>query len=320
MKSAPVFIRTVLGDIPASSLGICYSHEHIVIDESFPVVQNQLFRLNDLDKIIKELQTLYALGVRSMVDTMPADAGRNVLKLAEVSRSSNINIIAPTGLHLEEYYLPNHWRYSYIEDQLTRLFIDDIIIGIDKNDYNGPYCERTGHKAGMIKLATGDEPVTKHQQKIFHAVVAAHLETGAPILTHTNHGLHALEQALLFKELGADLSHVVISHVDRYMDLAYHSKLLQTGINLEYDSAFRWLEGTENQTFKLLEKLLPEFPDQIVVGMDAAKSSYWKSYGGKPGLDYLVTTFRHELRNINSEQFFDKIMVDNPARLYSFLK
>lgn len=254
-----------------------------------------------------------------MVDTMPADCGRNVLKLAEVSRRTGVNIVAPTGIHLEQYYLPNHWRYTYSEDQLTQLFIDDVTIGIDAYDYNGPYVQRTAHKAGIVKLATGDESITAHQEKIFHAVVNAHKETGAPILTHTNSGKHAIDQVALFEKLGADLQHVVISHVDRYQDIGYNRELLQTGVRVEYDSAFRWKDGP-NWTYKLLEALLPDFSDQITMGMDAAKSSYWQAYGGGPGLNFLVTTFKDDLQTLGLGQYYDNIFFENPAKLYSFSK
>lgn len=320
MRNQHTFIRTVLGDIAPAEAGICYAHEHIIIDESFPTVRNELFLLNDLEKIISELKAFYASGGRTMVDTMPADAGRNILKLAEVSRRSGVNIVAPTGLHLEEYYLPNHWRYHYSEEQLARLFIDDITIGIDEYDYNGPLVKRSSYKAGMIKLATGDDPISLHQEKIFRAVVAAHLETGAPILTHTNFGKQALEQAAQFEKLGADLSHVVISHTDRYKDIGYHRALLQTGVCVEYDSAFRWPATGDNFTYKLLEALLPEFRQQITMGMDAAKRSYWKSYGGKPGLSFLLIEFKKDLEKMGMGEYYPDIFINNPARLYQFSK
>ena len=117
------FVRTVLGDIPPGEMGLTYSHEHIIIDESFPTISNKDFILNDSGKISEELNEFYAMGGRTVVDTMPADCGRNVLKLAEVSRTSNVNIVAPTGIHLEKYYPPNHWRYNLSEDKLTELFI-----------------------------------------------------------------------------------------------------------------------------------------------------------------------------------------------------
>jgi predicted metal-dependent phosphotriesterase family hydrolase len=319
MKQPPTstFVRTVLGDIPPEEMGLTYSHEHIIIDESYPTLDNPLFLLNDVVKVSEELKNFFIAGGRTMVDTMPADCGRNVLKLAEVSRRTGVHIIAPTGIHLERYYLPNHWRYAYTEEQLTQLFIDDVSLGIDVNDYNGPLVNRSSHKAGMVKLATGDEKITPHQEKIFHVVVNTHKETGVPILTHSNFGKHALDHAELFERLGADLRHVVISHVDRCQDIGYHRELLRTGVKVVYDSAFRW-KGEDNWTYKILKALLPEFPDQITMGMDAAKSSYWQSYGGQPGLNFLLTTFKEDLKKMALLEYFDNLFLKNPAELYAF--
>ena len=314
------FVRTVLGDIDPSEMGITYSHEHIIIEESFPVLQNPDFLLNDTKKISEELKEVYATGGRTMVDTMPAACGRNVLKLAEVSRLSGIQIIAPTGIHLPVYYPPRHWQFYLSEEQLTQLFIDDVEIGIDRYDYSSPVVERTSHKAGMIKLASGDERFTGHLKKIFRAVVATHKKTGVPILTHTNAGKHAIEQTELFHLLDVDLNHVVISHVDRCKDFEYHKALMQTGVRVEYDSAFRWKSGDENFTFTLLEKLLPDYPDQITAGMDAARNTYWKSYGGQPGLTYLLTDFVAELRKRGLADYQKKIFIENPKQLYTFVK
>ena len=299
-------------------MGITYSHEHIVIEKGFVTLKDPDFLLNDVEKIVEELLGLSALGCSTMVDTMPANAGRNVLKSVEISNRSGIHLIVPTGIHLEKYYPSGHWRYSYSEDQLTELFVSDIVNGIDKYDYNGPIVERTPHRAGLIKLATDDGSFTKHQEKIFHAVVNAHIETGAPILTHTNNGNQALEQAEYFERLGANLRHVVLSHVDRNKDFGYHHAVMQTGVSVEYDSAFRWKNGETNWTFYYLEKLLPEFPKQITVGMDAARNRYWRSYQGKPGLDYLLTGFVEELRSRKLIDYFDKVFKENPRRIFEF--
>ncbi len=316
MKDTP-FVRTVLGDIPPDTMGLTYAHEHIIIEESFPTLGNPSFLLDDVDKIAMELSAFYRAGGRTMVDTMPANCGRSANKLASVSRRTDVNIIMATGMHLELYYVPNHWRYRYTEDQLTRLFCDDVTIGVDVNDYNGPYVDRSTHKAGMIKLATGDERITPHQEKIFRAVVNTHRETGAPILTHSNFGRRALDQVALFDKLGARLDNVVISHVDRYKDVGYNRALLQSGVRVEYDSAFRW-KDEENWTYRLLEALLPEFPDQITMGMDAAKNTYWKAYGGTPGLNFLLTTFKHDLGEMGLSGYWDNLFFKNPAHLYSF--
>lgn len=202
---------------------------------------------------------------------------------------------------------------------MTELFIEDIDKGVDEYDYNCPIVKRTKHKAGMIKLATGDDKITGHQQKIFEAVVNAHLETGAPILTHTNGGKLAMEQVELFSKLGANLKHVVISHVDKQRDLGFHKDLLQTDVYVEYDSHFRFMSKNDDWTYILLENMLPEHADQIVVGMDMAKNTYWKSYGGKPGLVYLLTEFKNELEQRGLESYSDNLFFSNPRNLYTFI-
>ena len=307
-----------MGDVDSEQMGLTYSHEHIVIEDSYPTAAHPEFLLNDVEKIVSELSGFYALGGRTVVDTMPANCGRNPLKLGEVSRRSGVHIIAPTGIHLEIYYPENHWRYTYTEDQLTDLFVADIEQGMDQFDYSGPIVKRTKHKAGLIKLATGDEAFTPHQDKIFRSVVNAHLATGAPILTHTNFGRQALEQAKLFEKLGAKLDHVVLSHVDRAKDLDYNRAVLDVGVSVEYDSAFRWKKEEPNHTLNLIENLIQHYPDQITLGMDMAKNSYWKSYGGSPGLAYLIERIPGFLREKGLEEYLQNLFVSTPRRLFSF--
>lgn len=318
MKTEKAFVRTVLGDILPEMMGFTYSHEHIVIEESFPTLANPAFILNDIQKIGLELNDFYELGGRTMVDCMPASCGRNILKLAEISRQTKVNVIAATGMHLEKYYPPNHWRYHLSVEEITDLFIKDVMVGIDQYDYTSPFIKRTNHKAGMIKLATADESITKHQYKIFEAVVNTHLETGVPILTHTNSGKLAMEQVALFEKLGADLHHVVISHVDQQRDLSFHKDLFETGVYVEYDSHFRLMSTGDDWVYHLLESVLPDYSSQIVLGMDMAKNTYWKSYGGKPGLSYLQTEFREHLQRKGLGSYYKDLFYNNPQSLYSF--
>ena len=45
------FVRTVLGDIDPSELGITYAHEHLVIDGGRPVEMAPDFDLVDVDRM-----------------------------------------------------------------------------------------------------------------------------------------------------------------------------------------------------------------------------------------------------------------------------
>jgi predicted metal-dependent phosphotriesterase family hydrolase len=313
------FVRTVLGDIPAAQLGVCYAHEHIIIDPSFTTLQNPDFLLDDVAVAVAELGDFRRAGGQAMVDSMPCDCGRNVTKLAAISRLADVHIIAPTGLHLSKYYEPSHWGNSCSEAELAALFIAEIESGIAAEDYTNPVTRRpTSHRAGVIKIATG-EKISAHEERLFAAAAAAQRKTGCPILTHTEQGKLALAQIGLLRRNGADLRHVCLSHTDRKPDVAYHREILASGVKVEFDSAFRWKPGQGNPTLDLVVALMAEFPAQIMLGLDAARRGYWRHYGGRPGLDFLLTTFTENLKHRGvTDELLQRIFITNPAETFSF--
>ncbi|MEM7384339.1 MAG: aryldialkylphosphatase, partial [Verrucomicrobiota bacterium] len=273
----------------------------------------------DVDQRARELAECHASGGRALVDSMPCDCGRNIKKLAEISRRSGVHIVAPTGLHLQKYYDLGHWGQFYSEDMLADLFVAEIEEGVDKYEYKGPIVGRTEYRAGVIKVASGLDKLSDYEKKLFTVAANTHRRTGAPILTHTEQGTAALEQIALFEEQDVDLSHVVLSHTDRFPELTYHREILSTGVNVEYDSGFRWQVWQGNPTRDLILALIEEFPTRIMLGMDAARKSYWKSYGGGPGLTWLLNDFTAELRERGlTEEQWEGIFVANPARAYQF--
>lgn len=314
----PPFVRTVLGDISPSSLGFCYAHEHIIIDPSYMTEKFPDFRIHSVDLAVEELLRFHAAGGRAMIDSMPC-GGRNAAKLAEVSRRSGVHIVAPTGLHLEKYYPEGHWGGRLDVDALTELFIGEIQTGIDANDLSGPILKPLPQRAGLIKIATGSESINERERRVFGAAASAHLATGCPILTHTENGLGAIQQIELLADFGVNLAHVCLSHTDRQPDVAYHRSILDSGVKVEFDSAFRWKETAENPTRQLLLDLFGDYPNQIMLGMDAARASYWKSHGGAPGLNFLIEDFVAQLRDGGlQEDDIRTLFVANPASTFSF--
>jgi 5-phospho-D-xylono-1,4-lactonase len=313
-------LRTVTGDIDAASAGICYSHEHIIIDRSFTTFCNPDFLLDSVELACADVVEFREAGGRTLIDSMPCGGGRNPAKLAEISRRAGVNIVCPTGLHLQKYYPPGHWGEHLRAEEIAALFVSEIEEGIDAHDYNGPAICRTQNRAGVIKVATSGERATEHERKVMEAAVIAHTETGAPILTHAEQGTGALHQVQLFRDLGASLSNVVISHTDRKPDLVYHKEILSSGVMLEYDSAFRWPSNQTNPTLALVLSMFTEgFGEQILLGMDAARQQYWRSYGGTPGLRFLLREFVPRLRSDGLTQGdIETIFVRNPARCYAF--
>lgn len=318
------FIRTVLGDIAPSELGVCYAHEHIIIDPGSMTEQEPDFLIDSVDHAVQDLAQFKADGGSAMIDCMPT-GGRNPAKLAEVSRRTGVHIVCPTGLHLSRYYPEGHWGGTLSEAELAEIFVAEIERGIMEPSGTGaeeganqpqPLC-----RAGLIKIASGLNALNGQERRLFRAAALAQRRTGCPILTHTEQGTAALEQIECLLSSGARSGHIILSHTDRKPDLAYHREILQTGVSVEYDSAFRWKTDHDgpNPTLHLVLALAAEFPRQIMLGMDAARRSYKVSYGGSPGMSYLLTTFRQRLLAAGlGPELWNRIMIANPASAFAF--
>lgn len=313
------FVRTVLGDIDPSALGVTYAHEHVVIDGGRPVEMAPDFLLNDLDKLTEELRSGYALGLRAAIDMMPADCGRNPELLAELSRRSGVHLVAATGLHHEKFTGPSHWSLRATEDELADLFSADVELGIDERDYTGPIVRRTAVRAGTIKIAGSLGGPSDRDRPIFQAAAATHVRTGVPIHAHCEAGTGALEQIRLLTDAGTPAERISLSHVDKVVDRGYHRELFATGASVVYDESFRWGDR-ENGTLALLEWAIEDgHAGQVMLGMDAARQGYHTAYGGTPGLRYLLREFSDALesRGIGAD-IRRRFFVDNPARAFAF--
>ena len=314
------FVRTVLGDIDPAQLGPTYAHEHLVIDGGRLVELSADFLLADVDKAVDELAPARALGLATVIDAMPCDLGRNVVKLAHISRRSGVHVVAPTGLHLARYYPDHHWSHTSSVDEVTAMFVADISAGIDANDYHGPVVERTAHRAGVIKVAAGEGPMSDVEWRVYAAAAAAHVQTGAPILAHCSDARLAPGQVRFLADHGVDLGHVVLSHTDKLVDRGLHAEIMASGVCQEFDQGFRWKDGVDNGTLTLLEWLVEDgFRDRLMLGMDAARQGYWTTYGGTPGMTFLLGAFSDAMtaRGLGTD-VQQALFVANPARAFAF--
>jgi phosphotriesterase-related protein len=312
------FIRTVLGDISPDALGRCYAHEHLIIDRSYTTQLFPDIHLPSVENAVRELVDFKAAGGGAMIDCMPCDAGRNVEKLADISRRSGVHLVAPTGLHRVKFYPEGHWRFTAGPERLADLFVDEIERGIDANDCAGPDLRRSAARAGVLKIASDGAELDDAELVAFEAVAAAHRRTGCPVITHCE-AARGAEQVAFLAARGVEPRHVVLSHTDRHPDPAYHRDLLRTGAFVEYDRAFRAKLDDANPTLKLFVAMVKEFPGQVMLGTDGARPSYWRSYGGAPGLDYLLKEFSDRARRMGvTDGELRKVFVENPARAYAF--
>jgi phosphotriesterase-related protein len=313
------FVRTILGDVDPSEMGVTYAHEHLVIDGGRPVELSPDFLLADVDRLVAELVDGREAGLGTAVDMMPADCGRNPEKLAELSRRSGVRIVGATGLHHEKFYGPSHWSLRATEHELADLFAADIEDGIDDRDYGGPLVHRTAHRAGVVKVGGSEGGPSDRDLPIFRAAAAAHRWTGVPIHTHCEGGTGAIEQLRVLTDAGVAAERISLSHVDKVVDRGYHAAIRSTGAFLVYDQGFRWADRP-NGTLQLLEWAAEDGElDRVMLGMDAARQGYYRAFGGSPGLPYLLREFSVLLdeRGLD-EAIRRRLFVDNPARAFAF--
>jgi 5-phospho-D-xylono-1,4-lactonase len=315
------FVRTVLGDIPAREVGFTHCHEHIFILPGRSQEVDPGFLLDDLDKTTAELTQFYAADGRTVVDAQGIGQERAPILMKQASERSKVNIIASTGFHRGAFYAPDHFRYHESVDALAARMIEEINVGMAI--YSGSkIVERTNIRAGLIKFASDYHVINENARKVAEAVAAAHLATGAPILTHCERGTCAVEQVELFSKLGVHPSCLLVSHLDRNLDLYVHEDVAHAGAYLVYDGISRVDLHSDMEIIEIIRRMLEEgYSRQILFGMDMGRRSMWKSYGGGPGMTYIGNVFLLKLRRAGlTQEPVDSFTNRNPTDALAFRK
>lgn len=303
-------INTLTGAISQEELGTVRMHEHLVTDPpEFVAQEDPDLVLDSEQKAIEELRRLKEVTeVETLVDGTAIDYGRNINRMKRIAEVAEMNIIATTGFNRGIFF--DDWIHNYAVDQLTELLIRELTEGISG----------TKLKAGILKAGSDYNRITKVEEKTFRAVARAHLETGAPIQTHTEMGTMGREQLDIFAEEGVDLSRIVLIHIDRNLDYGYHKELLERGANIMYDGPSKIKYYPDGWRIEVLKKLIADgFTDQLFISNDMGRKSYLKSYGGGPGWEYVHTKFIPRLKkNGITEEEIKQIFIENPGRFLSW--
>jgi phosphotriesterase-related protein len=174
-------VETVRGPVDVASLGTALMHEHVVILQpealqNYGRVWGEPFwdeEVRVLDAVEK-LRAVRAAGIETLVDATAPGLGRYIPRLQRINAEVDLNIVVATGVYafLE---LPNFLRYRSV-DGIAELFVRELREGIDD----------TGVKAAFIKCAVERHGIIGDVPRILAAVSAAAIETGVPVMVHTN--------------------------------------------------------------------------------------------------------------------------------------
>jgi phosphotriesterase-related protein len=195
-------VMTATGPVKGEDLGLTLVHEHIIVvmgemDPSAMPDRNEIKAM-----AIDRLQELKAHGVDTFVDPCPMELGRDPELYAELSQATGVNIVFATGFYYEGAGLPAEWRGRDAEE-IADLYIKELTDGVGA----------TGLRPGIIKAATGNE-VSASERQCLSAAAKAQRQSGAAIITHTEHSRHGDIQQDIFEAAGADLSRILIGHQD----------------------------------------------------------------------------------------------------------
>ena len=212
--------------------------------------------------------------------------GRYLPRIQRVNAEVDLNIIVATGVYTF-FELPMFLKHRDHE-ALAGIFIREIREGI--ND--------TGVRAAFLKCAVDLYGIGGDVQRILAACATASIETGAPIMVHTNAKLKTGLPALAaLTELGVDPTRIVISHAGDSPDLDYLRAIADTGASLGYDRFNMVFYETDETRLRTLTTLLAEgYVDRIHLSHDA--STFWDPAVQNPIFDDEVLDFLHISRTI----------------------
>ena len=305
-------VQTVLGPIDPAALGVTLPHEHTQIALWHIPDRWDYWQLTrDREAILEELDAYRRAGGRSLVDLTLPGVGRDPLWLADLARTSGLNLVMGCGWYREAYYPTELLVDRRSVDDLADELVAEIERGVGD----------TGIRPGIIGEIGTDKPwVTAREERIHRAAARAARRTGLAITTHAVLSPVGQAQLRIFDEEGVDPARVVIGHADSYPDLDHYLAIVERGASVEFDflgmsfsPAERFGEGRVVDL--LLELLSRGHVERILLSQDVCHDSQLRRYEGN-GYTYLAATFLPRLRDRGvDEAEIETITVANPRRL-----
>jgi phosphotriesterase-related protein len=313
-------VETVRGPVELTELGPTLMHEHVFVmdpeaQQNYGHVWGAAYWDEDVrvaDAIAK-LTRLRDGGIHTIVDPTAPGLGRNIARIQRINAKVDLNIVVATGVYafLE---LPSFLAYRGA-DAMTELFIREIREGIDD----------TGVKAAFIKCAVEQHGIIADVPRILAVVAATSIETGAPVMVHTNApaktGLLALDA---LTGHGVDPTRIVIAHAGDSNDLDYLRAIADTGAWLGCDRFNVEHFNPDARRIETLTALAAEgYADRVHLGHDGACFYDFMQHNPffadeQPDYLHISTTILPALlaHGVTQEQI-DLMLVANPQRFFA---
>jgi phosphotriesterase-related protein len=337
-------IKSVLGEIERKDIGVCTTHEHVLLDltafyterpvegiddpstqkvemwnlgilsrDCYALKDNLL--LDDEKLAIKERAYFKKAGGRTVVDASLPGIGRDPKALARISSQTGLNIIMGTGFYVGQTHPKSLDDMN--EEQIADIMIRELTDGID------------GVCAGYIGEIGISEIFDEKERKVLRSAAVASKNTGAAINVHINpwteNGREAVEILL---SSGINPKKICISHIDVENREEYIYYLLDKGVYVEFDNFGKeyyirrevrnsgyGLFVSDEDRVKLIKRLVDEgYEKQLLFSCDVCLKNLLRSYGGY-GYDHVLRNILPMLDEVGiSQTVIDKIVKENPVK------
>jgi predicted metal-dependent phosphotriesterase family hydrolase len=308
-------VVTVRGPVPPASLGVTDAHEHLFLRT--PALPGQEF--DDLERSTDEVRAARSSGISTVVEMTPIGCGRRPELMRELSETTGVHVVAATGYHRDAHYPAGHWVLEATVELLTERIVKDLADGMHPHDWLDPDQTLDAARAGIVKAGASYQHISQPERDRLVAAARASAQTGAPILVHTEVGTcgHAIVDLLELE--GVPPNRVTLAHLDRNPDPELHAGLAARGVMLEYDTPGRIKYRPDSDLLDLIEAMASGgHLDRLLLGLDLGRRDYLRSYGGGPGMTYLMETFVPRLRGRIGEAAVETILVTNPAAAFAW--
>jgi phosphotriesterase-related protein len=321
MRTIVPTVESVRGRVEVSKLGCTLMHEHVfLLDpealQNFGHAWGESYWDEELEveRATVKLRRLVDNGIRTIVDATVLGLGRNIPLIQRVNANvPELQIIVATGVYA--YAELPLFLATRSDEALTGLFVREIHDGIDN----------TGVRAAFLKFAverglTGDVP------RILAAIAAASVQTGAPIMVHTDSAAKTGAVALdALVRAGVDPSKVVITHAGDSNDLDYLRGMADKGAWLGCDRFSLEAFNPDASRVQTIATLVSEgYTDRIHLSHDVACfvdfMTHNPAFIGQPEPDYLHISHRIVPALLEAgvtQDEVDQMMIQNPQRFFS---
>jgi len=357
-------VQTVLGLIEPSNLGITHMHEHIFINyldfflkpteqeqscccvghsedghKHVPLEDQKIniknvhwvqynynknlhnLQLDEEDVALAELELYKKCGGKTILDVTTEGIGRDPERCRKVSMKLGLNIVVGAGYYLEKTIgkLVSNTSVEEMEEKIVK----QVLEGIDGTDI----------KAGIIGEVGCSSPLSANEKKSLIASARAQKRTGVSITIHPGRTTGSPMEILnILKDNGADLSRVVMGHIDRTIhDINVMYEIAKTGCTLEFDLFGMEISyypfggdvmgmASDNQRIDWIKSLIDAgYGQNIVISQDIYTKHRLVTYGGHGYHHILFNIVPRMLKHGITQANIDDILINNPKRILTIV-